>query len=72
MDGEEAVMHGHKGIKASKLIAKLQKLIEKHGDLRVVAACDCEPIGIVRFESESWIGGAIGEDSPAFELDQWF
>lgn len=65
-------MHGHKGIMASELIAKLNDLIGKHGDQRVVCACDHDPVGGVLYEPESWIGMPAGEYSAAFELDQWF
>ena len=65
-------MHGHTGMLASELIATLQDLIAKHGDQRVVCTCDHDPVAIVRYEPESWVGIAAGETRPAFELDQWF
>ena len=42
-------------MKASELIAELQALIEKHGDLEVSAYCDHDPVVGASFVEESWI-----------------
>ena len=60
------------GIMASELILKLQELVKKHGDLRVVANMDHDPVDSVEYCHKSWIGRPIGEESPAFVLDRWY
>lgn len=49
-------------MKASELIAQLQKRIDKHGDLKVFSTCAWDHVGgveLIQFQ---------GQDNPVFEL----
>ena len=58
------------GIKASELIKELQLLINEHGDCRVVASLDYDPVCGVSFIEHSFIGSPKdGFSHPAFEIE---
>ena len=67
MDGKSMKTADKAGLKASELVEKLQKLIEKHGDCRVFSIADYELIQSVEYRPQ--MEDFITSDEPLFFLD---